>query len=74
MNGKLDVTVAKMEAMASAAEDGEAYDQMIGEGNTEGNAVVQAAIDGLIDQTKRSSAPWPRSICTHQLRRLRQPR
>lgn len=29
-----------------------AYDQMIGEGNKEGNAVVQAAIDGLIDQTK----------------------
>jgi putative iron-regulated protein len=30
----------------------EAYDQMIGEGNKEGNAVVQAAIDGLLDQTK----------------------
>jgi putative iron-regulated protein len=30
----------------------EAYEQMIGEGNKEGNAVVQAAIDGLIDQTK----------------------
>ncbi|MEN9896293.1 MAG: hypothetical protein RIR97_2145, partial [Pseudomonadota bacterium] len=27
------------------------YDQMIAEGNTDGNAVVQAAIDGLIDQT-----------------------
>ena len=25
---------------------------MIGEGNAEGNAVVQAAIDGLIDQTR----------------------
>jgi len=25
---------------------------MIGEGNAEGNATVQAAIDGLIDQTK----------------------
>ena len=30
----------------------EAYDQMIGEGNAEGNAVVQAAIDGLIAQTR----------------------
>ncbi len=30
----------------------EAYDQMIGEGNKKGNAVVQAAIDGLVDQTK----------------------
>jgi putative iron-regulated protein len=25
---------------------------MIGEGNAEGNAVVQTAIDGLIDQTR----------------------
>ena len=25
---------------------------MIGDGNAEGNAVVQAAIDGLVDQTK----------------------
>ena len=30
----------------------ESYDQMIGEGNDEGNAVVQKAIDGLLDQTK----------------------
>jgi putative iron-regulated protein len=30
----------------------EAYDQMIGQGNDEGNAVVQAAIDGLIGQAK----------------------
>ena len=29
-----------------------AYDQMIGEGNPEGNAIVQAAIDGLLDQTR----------------------
>ena len=30
----------------------EKYDQMIGEGNTTGNAVVQAAIDALIAQTR----------------------
>jgi putative iron-regulated protein len=30
----------------------ERYDQMIGEGNTEGNAVVQAVIDKLLVQTK----------------------
>jgi putative iron-regulated protein len=30
----------------------ESYDQMIGEGNDEGNAVVQHAIDALLDQTK----------------------
>ena len=41
-----------MEAMAQRAETTEAYDQMIGEGNTEGNATVQAAIDGLIAQTR----------------------
>jgi len=50
--GKLDVTVAKMEAIKARAEAGEAYDQQIGEGNTEGNATVQAAIDALVDQTK----------------------
>ncbi|MBE0580637.1 imelysin family protein [Devosia sp.] len=48
----LDDTVAKMNVMAERAEGGEAYDQQIGEGNAEGNAVVQAAIDGLIAQTR----------------------
>ncbi|MCW5720802.1 MAG: peptidase [Devosia sp.] len=48
----LDDTIAKMQVMAARAENGEAYDQQIGEGNAEGNAVVQAAIDGLIAQTR----------------------
>ncbi len=52
MTGKLDATVAKMEAIQARAEGGEAYDQQIGEGNAEGNATVQAAIDALVDQTK----------------------
>jgi putative iron-regulated protein len=52
LTGKLDATVAKMEAIAARAEAGEAYDQQIGEDNTEGNATVQAAIDALVDQTK----------------------
>ncbi len=39
-------------ALKERAETTEAYDQMIGEGNSEGNAVVQAAIDGLVDQTR----------------------
>ncbi|MEH6690657.1 MAG: imelysin family protein [Pseudorhizobium pelagicum] len=52
IKGKLDTTVAAMNAMADRAKGGEAYDQMIGEGNAEGNAAVQAAIDGLIDQTR----------------------
>ena len=45
-------TVAKMDAMKLRAETVEAYDQMIGEGNAEGNATVQAAIDALIAQTR----------------------
>lgn len=45
-------TVAKMEIMKTRGDTIEKYDQMIGEGNTEGNAVVQAAIDGLIAQTR----------------------
>jgi putative iron-regulated protein len=48
---KLSATITAMQAMADRT-NLEAYDQMIGEGNKEGNAVVQAAIDGLIDQTK----------------------
>lgn len=48
----LDDTLVKMHVMADHAEAGEAYDQQIGEGNDEGNAVVQAAIDGLIAQTR----------------------
>jgi putative iron-regulated protein len=52
LRAKLDTTVASMEVIAKRAREKEAYDQMIGEGNTEGNAVVQAAIDALIDQTK----------------------
>ncbi|KPF47389.1 imelysin family protein [Rhizobium sp. AAP43] len=52
LKGKLDKTLAAMSAMAERAKTKEAYDQMIGEGNAEGNATVQAAIDGLIDQTQ----------------------
>ncbi|MBD8891702.1 imelysin family protein [Roseibium litorale] len=52
LKAKLDATLAAAEAMKARAEGGEAYDQMIGEGNEEGNAVVQAVVDGLVDQTK----------------------
>jgi putative iron-regulated protein len=48
----LDATVAAMAVMKARAESIEAYDQMIGEGNEPGNAVVQAAIDGLVTQTQ----------------------
>ena len=49
---KLAVTITAMKAMVKRAETVEAYDQMIGEGNKEGHAVVQASIDGLTNQTK----------------------
>ena len=52
LKSDLDATIASMEAMARRAESTEAYDQMIASGNDEGNAVVQAAIDGLVKQTK----------------------
>lgn len=52
IKGLLADTVAKMEIMKTRGDTIEKYDQMIGEGNVEGNAVVQAAIDGLIAQTR----------------------
>lgn len=52
LKNNLAATIAAMQTMAKRASTLEAYDQMIGEGNTEGNAVVQAAIDALITQTK----------------------
>lgn len=52
VTAKLDASLAAFEALRSRAETVEAYDQMIGEGNEEGNAVVQAAIDALIAQTR----------------------
>ncbi len=45
-------TVAKMEIMKTRGDTTEKYDQMIAEGNEAGNAVVQAAIDALIAQTR----------------------
>jgi putative iron-regulated protein len=52
MRAKLDATLAAFEAMKTRAETVEAYDQMLGDGNAEGNAVVQNAIDKLLDQTR----------------------
>ncbi|WP_244540645.1 imelysin family protein [Hyphomicrobium sp. CS1BSMeth3] len=48
----LGETIARMGALKQRAETVEAYDQMIGEGNAEGNAVVEAALGALIAQTK----------------------
>lgn len=52
LESDLAATVDAMMVMAKRAEAGEAYDQMIAEGNEAGNAIVQAAIDGLVTQTQ----------------------
>jgi putative iron-regulated protein len=54
---KLDALMSdaerKLAAIRDRAESGkEAYDQMIGQGNEEGNALVQAAIDAMVAQTR----------------------
>jgi putative iron-regulated protein len=51
LSGKLDATVARMEAIKARAEGAKPMTSR-SEGNTEGNATVQAAIDALVDQTK----------------------
>ena len=48
----LDATMAAMQVLVDTAQGGEAYDQMIGEGNTSGNAKVKAAVDSLVAQTR----------------------
>lgn len=54
---KLDATMQAMSVMKDRADSGtEAYDQMIGFENEEGNMIVQAAIDALVDQTKSIEA------------------
>ena len=52
MKAKLQKTVSAMEAIAKRAEGGEAYDQMLAEGNAEGNKAIQTAVDDLVDQSK----------------------
>jgi len=52
VRAKLDATMNAMNTLYLRALTTESYDQMIGEGNDEGAAVVQHAIDALLDQTK----------------------
>ena len=52
VRAKLDATMEAMNAMYLRALTTESYDQMIGEGNEAGNAVVQKVVDALLDQTK----------------------
>jgi putative iron-regulated protein len=52
LRAKLDATMEAMNALYLRALTTESYDQMIGEENEEGNAVVQRVVDALLDQTK----------------------
>jgi len=47
----IDASIAKMQVIVDTAQSGEAYDQMLGEGNTNGNAKIKAAVDALVAQT-----------------------
>ncbi len=48
----MKATSAAMQVMADRAQGGEAYDQMIGPDNAEGNQVIQDVVDALTQQTK----------------------
>ena len=52
VRGKLDATMGALTAIVTAAENGMAYDQMLDRQNAEGEALIMAGVDGLIDQTR----------------------
>ena len=52
VRASLDATMQAMNALYLRALTVESYDQMIGEGNEEGNTVVQRVVDALLEQTK----------------------
>lgn len=53
LRSQLQTTMTKMQLLVDSAEqDDIAYDQLIAAGNKEGNAMVMAAINALVDQTK----------------------
>ncbi len=52
LRDKLSAARAAMQAMVDRAKTVEAYDQMIGEGNTAGNAVIEGVVQSLVGQTR----------------------
>ena len=56
MKGKLNKTLDAMHAMEKRGQTVEAYDQMIAEGNAEGNKVVQDGVDALVVQARAIEA------------------
>lgn len=56
---KMRAATAEMAALRTRAESREAYDQMLGENNPEGNAAVQRAIDALVAQARAIERAFP---------------
>ncbi|MEM9708102.1 MAG: imelysin family protein [Pseudomonadota bacterium] len=52
MRGKLDATMFEMLELKVAAEKGMAYDMMLERGNEAGAALINGAVDALVDQTR----------------------
>ena len=52
MKSKLAATEQAMQAMVDQAAQGNTFDVLIGEGNTEGNKIVKNVVDALVDQAK----------------------
>lgn len=52
MRARLETTMAALGAIKAATETGFAYDMMLERGNADGEALVMAAVNGLIDQTR----------------------
>ncbi|MAM88415.1 MAG: peptidase [unclassified Hahellaceae] len=52
LDNAISQTMDAMSRLVNRAEKTESYDQMIGAGNAEGNAVVQKAVDTLVNQTR----------------------
>ena len=48
---ELESSMQALDVLRKSQNEGEAYDQLIAEGNDDGNAKVQAAINALITQT-----------------------
>ncbi|ETX15835.1 peptidase [Roseivivax halodurans JCM 10272] len=52
LSRNLDHTVLQLAKLKAAAEAGFAYDEMLARGNSDGEALIMAAVDGLVTQTR----------------------
>ncbi|WP_415184920.1 imelysin family protein [Phaeovulum sp.] len=52
LRADLDASVGALDALRTAAEGGMAFDQMLAMGNDEGAALINAAVDALVAQTR----------------------